>query len=164
MIQPCPVHSWLGSFLFPLSQGMDRCLPEAWHRILLPPLWAVTNLPGYCCLQPEWPPFSTGLFWELCFPETSNLVPSVCDWKAPFFAFLGWVYGFRPISDQESKTAPQWRNFRHEWADGWGILGGRDFCLCAPETTPPSASVLETPPILENAWALFLSLALSSET
>lgn len=35
-------------------------------------------------------------------------------------------------------------------------FGGQRFCLRAPETTPPSASVQETPPILAKLWAHFL--------
>lgn len=112
LFQPRPAQSWLASSLSP-SQSTDRCLPEAWHRTPLRPLWAAIDLPAYSCPWPDCPHLVHRTILRALLPIDQQ-PRSLWVTGRHRFASLGWVYSFRPISDQESKTAPQCRNFRHE--------------------------------------------------
>lgn len=142
------------SKLFPLSQSMDIHLPEAWHRTPFPPIGQLL-ICQFIASSLNVPTFSTGLFWEPCFPETSKLVPSLCDWKAPFC--ISWVgLQFQAYFWPGIKDCPSVQEFQ-AWTSRWmRYFGGQRFCLSSLETTPPSALVQDIPPILEKTRAHFL--------
>lgn len=56
--------------------------------------------------------------------------PSAVTWRR-HVASLGGVYGFRPISDQESKTAPPGQEFQAWRSRCRRYFGGQRVCLCA---------------------------------
>lgn len=138
-----------------LSRGEDRCRPKGWHRTLLHPLWLLLIPQVIAAHSPNVPTLSTGLSWGPCFPETSKLVSSSFDLKAPFC--ISWVgLWFQSYFWPGIKDCPSVQEFQ-AWMSRWmRYFGGQRVCLCAPETTPPSASVQETPPIPEKMRAHFL--------
>lgn len=101
------------------TQGEDRCLPAGWHTSPLSHLWAVINPLGYYCLQPGRPHLGHRIILRALeehslpsiLPTPVTLFPLGMS-RRHCFASLGWVYGFRPISDQGIKDCPSVKEFQ----------------------------------------------------